>query len=107
MDGPAATPSQSTPPVFRNASPLGLAQALVAPVSILVNAVAARALGAVDFGRYYQAVTFTSFVFLVVEWGQPNVLTARVATHRAAAGELLGSGIVFRVSAAVIACLLV
>jgi O-antigen/teichoic acid export membrane protein len=107
MDGPSATSSQTTHRVFRNASLLVVAQALVAPVSVLVNAVAARALGAVDFGRYYQALTFTSFVFLFVEWGQPNVLTAKVVADRPAAGELLGSGIVFRAGTAVIAGLLV
>jgi O-antigen/teichoic acid export membrane protein len=92
----AASPTQTTPRVLRNASLLVLAQAIVAPLSVLVNAVGARALGVVDFGRYYQALTFASFVFLFVEWGQPNALTAGVARNRPAAGELLGSGIAFR-----------
>jgi len=81
--------------VFRNTSLLVVAQAIVTPISILVNAVAARSLGSVSFGRFYQALTFTSFVFLFVEWGQSNVLTGKVATQRSAAGELLGSGIRF------------
>lgn len=103
MDGISASPAQTTPRVLRNASLLVLAQAVVAPISVLVNGVAARALGVVDFGRYYQALTFASFVFLFVEWGQPNVLTANVARNRRAAGELLGSAIVFRVGTAAIA----
>ena len=93
--------------VFRNASLLVLAQALTTPISIVVNAIAARVLGAKDFGHLYQALTFSTFVFLFVEWGQPNVLMAKVATHRASAGELLGSGIAFRVCAAVVAGLVV
>jgi len=89
--------------VFRSAGLVVVARVIAAPVSILVNAVAARLLGAVDFGLLYQAVTFSSFVFLFVEWGQPNVLMARVATRSAAVGELLGSGIACRIIAAVIA----
>ncbi|HTX05771.1 MAG TPA: oligosaccharide flippase family protein [Steroidobacteraceae bacterium] len=89
--------------VFRSAGLVVVARVIAAPVSILVNAVAARFLGASDFGLLYQALTFSSFVFLFVEWGQPNVLMAQVATRSAAAGELLGSGIASRVSAAVIA----
>lgn len=93
--------------VFRNASLLVLAQALTTPISVAVNAIAARVLGAKDFGYLYQALTFSSFAFLFVEWGQANVIMARVATDRAGAGELLGSGIAFRVCAALVAGLAV
>jgi lipopolysaccharide exporter len=93
--------------VFRNTSLLVVAQAIVTPISILVNAVAARSLGSVSFGRFYQALTFTSFVFLFVEWGQSNVLTGKVATQRSAAGELLGSGVSFRVCASAAALIAV
>lgn len=97
----------TAPPVLRNATLLVVAQALVTPISILINAVAARSLGAASYGLYYQALTFSSFIFLFVEWGQASVLPAKVATDRAAAGELLGSGILFRVSAALVASLVV
>jgi lipopolysaccharide exporter len=93
----------NAPRVFRNTTLLVLAQALVTPISVLVNAVAARTLGTADFGRYYQAVTFTAFVFLFVEWGQPAVLSGKVAIQRTAAGELLGSALVFRLCAALVA----
>ena len=73
--------------VFRNASLLVLAQALTTPISVAVNAIAARVLGAKDFGYLYQALTFSSFAFLFVEWGQANVIMARVATDRAGAGS--------------------
>jgi lipopolysaccharide exporter len=97
----------NTSRVFRNTSLLLFAQVIVTPLSILVNAVAARSLGSASFGRLYQALTFTSFVFLFVEWGQSNVLTAKVATQRAAAGELLGSGICLRLGAALAALIAV
>jgi len=92
--------------VFRNTSLLVIAQAIVTPISILINAIAGRTLGSANFGLLYQAMTFSSFVFLFVEWGQSNVLTGRVARQRAAAGELLGSGISFRVASAVAALVL-
>jgi O-antigen/teichoic acid export membrane protein len=105
----AHTDSQPAPAsrVFRNTSLLVIAQAIVTPISILINAIAGRTLGSANFGLFYQAATFTSFVFLFVEWGQSNVLTGRVATQRAAAGELLGSGISFRVVAAAVALIVV
>jgi O-antigen/teichoic acid export membrane protein len=95
------------PRVLRNATLLVVAQAVAAPVSVLVNAVAARELGATGFGLYYQALTFASFAALFVEWGQSGALTAKVATDRAAAGELLGSGLSFRVGTAALACVAV
>jgi O-antigen/teichoic acid export membrane protein len=97
----------STLKVFRNAGLLVAAQALAAPIAVLVNAVAARKLGAADFGNLYQALTFSSFVFLFVEWGQANVLMAKVATRRDRAGQLLGSALVFRLGAAVAVGILV
>jgi O-antigen/teichoic acid export membrane protein len=89
--------------VFRSAGLVVVARVIATPVAILVNAVAARFLGAGDFGLLYQALTFSSFVFLFVEWGQPNVLMSKVATRSVAVGQFLGSGIACRVSAAVIA----
>lgn len=101
---PSSAPGPATAHrVFRQASVLVLARAVATPLSILLNAIAARAIGPGAFGRYYQALTFASFIFLFVEWGQPNVLIARVAVRPAAAGELLGSAIVSRICAALLA----
>lgn len=97
MDEPSPKPPGNTQRVLRNASFLLGAQVLVVPLAILVNAVAARTLGAAQFGLYFQALTFASFVFVFIEWGQSAVLTGRVATQRERAGELLGSGLAFRV----------
>jgi O-antigen/teichoic acid export membrane protein len=102
-----ASEPMPAPRVLRNATLLVVAQAVGAPVSVLVNAIAARELGATGFGLYYQALTFASFAFLFVEWGQPGALTARIATDRAAAGELLGSGLSFRLCTAALACVAV
>ncbi len=107
MQEQVASEPTPAPRVLRNATLLVLAQLLAAPVSMLVNAIAGRQLGAAGFGRYYQITTFASCAFVLVEWGQPNALTARVATGRAAAGELLGSGLAFRLCTGAVACLIV
>jgi O-antigen/teichoic acid export membrane protein len=84
--------------ILRNTLLLVGAQLIAAPLSIAVNAVAARALGPTDFGQLYLATTFCSLAFLFVEWGQPSALTGMVARDRSRAGELLGSGLTLRAS---------
>ncbi len=88
------------PKVMHNAMLLLIAQIVVTPISVLLNAVAARHLGPTDFGQMYLATTIATFAFLFVEWGQAETLTGKVATQRERAGELLGSGLLFRVIAA-------
>jgi O-antigen/teichoic acid export membrane protein len=89
------------PRVLRNASLLVIAQVLATPMSILVNAVAARSLGAAAFGAYYQAATYASFAVLFVEWGLGAVLASQVAIKHSRAGELLGSALLLQGLAAV------
>ena len=74
MTGESASQPLHTQRVLRSATLLVLAQLICAPVLVLVNAIGARALGAAGFGLYYQAMTFASFVFLLVEWGQATTL---------------------------------
>jgi len=107
MAGESASQPMPTHRVLRSATLLVLAQIICAPVLILVNAVGARVLGAAGFGLYYQAMTFASFVFLFVEWGQASTLPGGVATDLGGIGELLGSGLVFRVATAAVACVAV
>lgn len=93
----------ASPSVLRNALWLVGAQVLAAPLSVLVNAVIGRFLGPGDFGRLYLATTYASFALLFVEWGQFGTLTGKIAAQRDRAGELLGSAMVWRVGAAVVA----
>jgi O-antigen/teichoic acid export membrane protein len=92
--------STARPPVIRNAMFLVIAQVIVTPISVIVNAVAARHLGPADFGRMYLATTLATFALLFVEWGQTGALTGKVAIDRGRAGELLGSGLTWRLGAA-------
>jgi O-antigen/teichoic acid export membrane protein len=73
---------------------------------VLVNAVSARSLGPVDFGRIYLATTFATFAFLFVEWGQQGTLIGKVAVNRQRAGELLGSALAWRTATLVVVWLL-
>jgi O-antigen/teichoic acid export membrane protein len=86
--------------VLRNTLLLVGAQVIGIPLSVLINAVAARMLGPVNFGQLYLATTFSALAFLFVEWGQPTALTGMVARDRSRAGALLGAGLALR------ACLL-
>jgi O-antigen/teichoic acid export membrane protein len=97
--------SADSPLVLRNALWLVGAQVLAAPLSVLVNAVVARFLGPVDFGRLYLAATYVGFALLIVEWGQFGALTGKIAAQRSRAGELLGSAIVWRAGAAALAAI--
>jgi O-antigen/teichoic acid export membrane protein len=94
-------------PVLRNALWLVGAQVLAAPLGILINAVAARFLGPADFGSLYLAATYAGFALLFIEWGQFAALTGKIAAQRSRAGELLGSAMVWRLTAAAIAVLVV
>ncbi len=85
--------------VLRNVGFLFLAQLAAAPLSLLVNLVAGRALGPDAFGQVYLATTFSAFGFLFVEWGQGATMTAMIARDRAAAGAILGSALAWRAGA--------
>ena len=85
--------------VLKNAMFLVVAQAIVTPLSIVINIVMARSLGAEDFGHLYLAMTFAGFGFLFVEWGQGAMLIGLVARGRERAGELLGSSLAWRLGA--------
>ena len=93
-------PRGKNAPVVRNAVLLVVAQALAAPITVLINAVAGRTLGPVAYGRMYLALSFTTFAFLFVEWGQGISLAGKVAATRERAGELLGSALLWRILAA-------
>lgn len=88
--------------VLRNAIILVGAQVLGTPLSIFMNAVLGRYLGAADFGRIYLMTTFTQLGFLFVDWGQNDLLPGEIAQNRSRAGELLGTALTWRVGGAVV-----
>jgi O-antigen/teichoic acid export membrane protein len=86
--------------VFRNAFFLVGAQAASMPLSLLVNVLIARRLGAEEFGYFFLASTLVTFGFLLVDWGQTGTLPAWVARDRSRAGEFLASGLAWRMATA-------
>lgn len=83
--------------VARNMAALVFSQFITTPVSILVNALLARRLGASDFGAIYLAGTVLTVGFLIVEWGGQAQVAAEVARDRSKAAEIFGTGIALRV----------
>ena len=68
--------------VARNMLALVFSQFVTTPVSMVVNAVLARSLGAADFGIIYFANTTLLVAFLFVEWGS-QFLAGEVVRNRA------------------------
>ncbi|MET0790893.1 MAG: oligosaccharide flippase family protein, partial [Polyangiaceae bacterium] len=87
--------------VARNTTFLVVAQVIGMPLSLLVNGIMGRRLGAAEFGDIYLAGTLVSFGFLAVDWGQAATLPSMIARDRSRAGVLLGSGLVWRACSAV------
>ena len=83
-------PARAGALVARNMLALVFSQFITTPVSMVVNAVLARSLGAADFGIIYFANTTLLVAFLFVEWGS-QFLAGEVARNRARAGELFGA----------------
>jgi O-antigen/teichoic acid export membrane protein len=92
--------------VARNMLALVFSQFVTTPVSIVVNAVLARSLGATDFGIIYFANTTLLVAFLFVEWGS-QFFAGEVARNRSKAGELFGAGVMQRLAFAAVVLLLI
>ncbi len=110
---PHAAPAEASAPlrasglVARNMLALVFSQFVTTPVSMVVNAVLARSLGAADFGVIYLANTSLLVAFLFVEFGGPHFLAGEVARTRSKAGELFGSAAVQRLAFAAVILLLI
>lgn len=89
--------------VARNAAHLVLGQAGTTALAILLTAALGRTLGAAEFGLYFVLTSTTTFVFVVVEWGQGQHIVREVARRPAAAEALLGTALAIRAAGAVVA----
>src|SRR5712671_5997461 len=97
----APAPARAGALVARNMLALVFSQFVTTPVSIVVNAVLARSLGAADFGVIYFANTVLLVAFLFVEWGS-QFLAGEVARNRSKAGELFGAAAAQRLAFSVV-----
>src|SRR5262245_3374563 len=73
-------------------------QFVTTPVSLVVNAMLARSLGADAFGAIYFAGTVLTLAFLLVDWGGQAQIAAEVARDRSSAARIFGTGLLFRLA---------
>lgn len=93
--------------VGRNAAALVASQFITTPVSMVVNAMLARRLGASNFGAIYLATTVLTLAFLFVEWGGTTQVAAEIARDRSRAGRTFGTGLVLRLAFSIVALFVV
>lgn len=88
--------------VGRGVLALVFSQLITTPVSMVVQALIARRLGASPFGAIYFATAALGVWYLFVEWGGHAQVAAEVARDRKAGARLFASGMLLRVVFAVV-----
>ena len=88
--------------VARNAFNLVVGQVSTTALAIVLSAALGRQLGARDFGLYFLISSFSTFAYVVVDWGQQFYVIREVARTPARGGELLGTTLVLRVAGAIV-----
>jgi O-antigen/teichoic acid export membrane protein len=83
--------------VARNAFYLLLGQIVSTALAIGLNAALGRTLGPADFGEYFVLISMSTFVYVLVDWGQSAVLIREAASQQDFIGPLLGSVLASRV----------
>jgi len=92
--------------VGRNAFHLLVGQIASTALSIALNALLGRMLGAADFGVYFLVMTLSNFAYVAVDWGQSVYLMREGARRPGDAGVLLGSSLILRSAFAGLAVIL-
>ena len=88
--------------VARNAFHLVLGQATTTALAIFFSAALARSLGASDFGVYFLIASFSTFAYVLVDWGQQFFIVREVARQPERRSLLLGTALVLRTAGAVL-----
>lgn len=88
--------------VARNAFYLVLGQATTTVLAILFSAALGRSLGPRDFGVYFLVSSFSTFAYVLVDWGQQFYIIREVARQPDRGGLLLGTALVLRIAGAVL-----
>lgn len=92
--------------IARSAFHLVLGQVATTALAIAFSAAVGRRLGAADFGVFFLVTTMGTFAYVVVEWGQGQLVVREVARRPDRAGVLLGAALALRAAGAVPACAL-
>jgi O-antigen/teichoic acid export membrane protein len=88
--------------VARNAFYLVLRQAITTALAILFSAALGRVLGVREFGLYFLVSSFSTFAYVLVDWGQQFYVTREVARQPERGSLLLGTSLVLRVAGTVL-----
>jgi O-antigen/teichoic acid export membrane protein len=86
--------------VARNAFYLLLGQVVTTALGIFFSAVLGRTLGAGDFGIYFLITSFSTFAYVLVDWGQQVYVIGEVARQPERSSVLLGTALVVRAAGA-------
>ena len=84
--------------LVRNVSHLGIGQVASTAFGILLNAVIGRALEPAQLGALYIALAASSFVSVIVDWGQSAYLVREMARGRVDEPALIGSALLLRLA---------
>lgn len=90
--------SNTTRLLARNVVHLGLGQVVTTALGVLLTAVIGRALEPSQLGILYIVYAITSFVGVIVEWGQGTYLVREMARGRVDEPELIGSALLLRLA---------
>lgn len=99
-DASAGDARASRAAIARSAFHLVIGQVATTALAIAFSAAIGRRLGAADFGVFFLVTTMSTFAWVVVEWGQSQLLVREVAKRPDAAGALLGTGVALRLAGA-------
>ena len=84
--------------LVRNVSHLGIGQVASTALGVLLAAVMGRALEPAQLGILYIVFAISSFVFIIIDWGQGTYLVREIARGRIDEPELIGSALVIRLA---------
>ena len=90
--------SNTTRLLIRNASHLGIGQVVSTALGILLAAVLGRAFEPAQLGILYIVIAISSFVYVIVDWGQGTYLVREIARGRIDEPELIGSALLIRLA---------
>jgi PST family polysaccharide transporter len=99
------TPGSAQATVARNAFYLVIGQVTTTTLAIVLSAALGRWLGAENFGLYFLISSFSTFAYVLVDWGQQPYVIREVARSPERGSELLGTALLLRAVGAALASL--
>jgi O-antigen/teichoic acid export membrane protein len=94
------TPGSHHATIARNAFNLVLGQVASTALAIVFSAALGRSLGTGDFGLYFLISSFSTFAYVLVDWGQQFYVIREVARHPERGSQLLGTALALRAAGA-------